>query len=223
MGNFKDEFDATQKENAMNGDFFKFKRDGSYKFRIMCEPVKKVSRFGYGICYEGAPFCQKAQLEADYKKKVEEATKEGKDPKKVSQPNLSIKWMTWAYLYDKDEKAKKFLETGSFVIFNMSNPIATAIRELMESDEYSFKEFPMPYDITVNVKDAGKTTVEYQVLPARNNTEVSESILEEYAKLTPVQQIKEKLQNKQKNKDEGNLSDGSPVDYPEEEAGEIPF
>jgi hypothetical protein len=226
---FKDEFDMQQRTSS--GGFFKFKRDGQYKFRIMCEPVKKVSRFGtnYGICYEGAPYCQQVNIDADYKAKIEEAKKAGKsaeDIKKIKPALLNIKWMVWAFVYDKEEKEKKFLETGQFEIFDMSNPVASALRELMDSDEYGFKEFPMPYDITITVKDAGKTTVEYFVTAARKNTEISEDVMTEYSKLTPMVQIKERLENKQKAKIEGtDVQDSGGVDYPEEEIdpNDIPF
>jgi len=215
---FRDEFDQHQKENAMNGEFFKFKKDGDYKFRIMCEPVKKVSRFPHGICYEGAPYCTKQALEADYKVAQEKATAAGKDPKKVAMPSLSIKWMVWAYSFD----------TESFVILDMANAIATALRTYMDSDEYGFKEFPMPYNITVTAKNAGtKEEVEYTVMAARQNTELDPNLLEDYAKLTPIQQIKERLQAKQKDRMEGTATTGpaSPIDYPDEDinAEDIPF
>lgn len=221
---FADEFDQHQKENAMNGDFFKFKKDGNYKFRIMCEPVKKVSRYGVGICYEGAPYCQKQALEDDYKKKLEEAKEQGKDSSKIKPTTLNIKWMVWAFLYDFDSKEKKFLDSGKFVIFDMSNPVATALREFMESDEYSFSGWPMPYDIMIKVKNAGLTSAEYTVIASRKNSELSAEMLEEYSKLSPIQQIKERLQAKQKAKFEG-VVDNSGIDYPEEEINpdDIPF
>lgn len=213
---FADEFDKSQKERATDGGFFKFKKDGDYKFRIMCEPIKKVSRWGYGICYEGAPYCQKDALEADYKAAQEKAKAEGKDPKKVNRPSLSIKWMVWAFDYGSE----------AFVIFDMPNPVATTMREFMDSEEYGFKEFPMPYDVTVKVKNAGQTSVEYTVLAARANTEIPAERMEEFAKLTPIAQIKERLQAKQKEKiDGGGSSANGGVDYPEEDINpdDIPF
>lgn len=193
---FKDEFDQHQKDTATNGDFFKFKKDGDYKFRIMTEPLKKVSRYGFGICYEGAPYCQKDALEADYKKAQEKAKAEGKDVSKVTKPALSVKWMVWAFEY----------VSGKFVVLDMSNPVANALREMMDSDEYGFKDFPMPYDITIKVKNAGLKSAEYSVLAARKNTDIDPALLEDFAKLTPIEQLKEKLQTKQRERIDGQSS-----------------
>lgn len=222
---FKDEFDQQKKESSTSGDFFKFKKDGVYKFRIMCEPVKKVSRWGFGICYEGAPYCQKDAMDKSFEDAKAKAKADGKPVKDVRYPSLSIKWMTWAFLYDKDEVAKKFLDSGNFVIFDMSDPIATAMRELMDSEEYGFKEFPMPYDVTITVKDAGKTTAEYTVLPARSNSELTQDQKEEFEKLTPIQTLKERLQAKQREKTEGGGSTGGSIEYPTDDIKpeDIPF
>ena len=213
---FGDEMDQHQKEMQTNGSFFKFKKDGDYKFRIMAEPVKKVSRFGYGICYEGAPYCQKDALDKEWEEKKAKAVADGKDPSKVARPNVTVKWMTWAYHY----------ATESFLIFEMANTVATAVLEFMRSDEYGFKEWPMPYDIMIKVKNAGIKEVEYTVLPARQNTPVSDALMEEYGKLTPIAQIKERLQAKQKEKVEnGGQSKSGGIDYPEDDinAEDIPF
>lgn len=214
---FKDDFDQAQKEmGSANGEFFKFKKDGDYKFRIMSEPIKKVSRFPQGICYEGAPYCQKAALEADYKTAQEKAKAEGKDPSKVNMPNLSVKWMVWAYSY----------ETNAYVILDMANSIASELRVYMDSDEYGFKEFPMPYDIKISVKNAGTKEVEYKVIAARKNSDIAPELMEEYEKLTPIQQVKERLQAKQKERIEGTAtSPAAPIEYPTDDinAEDIPF
>lgn len=215
---FEEEFDQAQKDmGSQQGSFFKFKKDGTYKFRIMSEPVKKVSRWGHGICYEGAPYCQKDVLDKEYEEAKAKAKAEGKDPNDVRYPSLSIRWMTWAYLYND----------SSFVIFDMPNPIASEIRAFQSSDEYKFTEWPMPFDVSITVKNAGKTTVEYSVLAARQNTEIPADIMEEFAKQTPIQQIKEKLQAKQKDKTEGRVTAGQadPIEYPQDDinAEDIPF
>jgi hypothetical protein len=46
------------------------------------------------------------------------------------------------------------------------------IENLQTSPDYSFDEVPMPYDITLNVKNAGKLEVVYTVIPARTNTPI---------------------------------------------------
>lgn len=192
---FREEFDEHQSQ--MNkGDFFKYKKDGNYKFRIISEPLKKVSRFHYGICYEGAPYCSNDAIDADWEKAKAKAKAEGGDVKKVKRPGLSIKWMTWAYSYDAKE----------FVILEMTNDVATKIRVFMDSDDYGFKTFPMPYDININVKNAGTIEAEYTVLAARNNTEISPDLVAEIEKLTPIDQVKERMQAKARDRYESGVS-----------------
>lgn len=213
---FKDEFDQHKKESSTSGEFFKFKKDGDYKFRLMSEPIKKVSRWGYGICYEGAPYCQKATLDKEWEEAKAKAKAEGKDPNKVNRPSLSVKWMTWALDYGSD----------GFVILDLNNKVAGSIREMADSDEYKFEGFPMPYDITIRVKNAGTKEAEYTILASRKNTEVPAEKMEEFDKLTPIQQIKERIQAKQKEKTEGGGKDADlEAAYPDEEINpdDIPF
>ena len=71
------------KDMGSGGDFYKF-REGDNKLRIMSEPIIKVFRFGYGICYEGAPYCQKETLDKELEEAKAKAKAEGKDVSKVS-------------------------------------------------------------------------------------------------------------------------------------------
>ena len=59
----------------------------------MSEPVKKAQRFGYGICYPGAPYCDPSILEKewlekvkDYEEDVARVKAKGGDTKKVKKP-----------------------------------------------------------------------------------------------------------------------------------------
>lgn len=218
---FREEYDEHQRSSG-SGDFFKFKKDGDYVFRILTEPVKKVSRYGYGICYEGAPYCQKAQIDQDWQALQQKAVAAGKNPKDVKRPGVSVKWMSWAILREKVNNAVE----NSYVIFEMPGKIATPIREYMDSEDYGFKEWPMPYDITIKVKDAGQTSVEYTVLPARKNTPLTDEEQEAMAKLMSIQSIKERIQAKQKEKYESEGSaTGTKVEYPTDDINpdDIPF
>lgn len=53
--------------------------------------------------------------------------------------------------------------------------IARTLGTMQEEPEYAFKDFPMPYDITINAKGAGTKEVEYQVVAARQNTSLTEA------------------------------------------------
>jgi hypothetical protein len=75
--------------------------------------------------------------------------------------------------------------------------IARALGSMQENPEYAFKDFPMPYDITINAKGAGSKEVDYQVVAARQNTPLTD--LEEMAmkERTPIVEFVAKLTEKQ--------------------------
>lgn len=102
----------------------------------------------------------------------------------------SVKFMTWILDY-RDNTIKTL---------KMPWTILNAIGGLQKDPDYAFDEVPMPYDITVNAKNAGKKEVDYTVLPARNNTPIDQAILDEFAKKTPIETIIEKMKEKQAKK-----------------------
>jgi hypothetical protein len=208
---FQDEIDS----DKQSGDFYKM-REGEQRFRIMAEPVKKVDRYGHGICYPGAPYCNPDVMRKEYDAKVAEAKAAGTDPKKVSAPSLGIKWMTWAILRGKPDK---------FVILQLPKALAEKLRSWMESEDYSFNSFPMPYDIFIVAdENVGTTKVKYDILAARQNTPITEEEQADFEKQTPIKQILERLQQKQKERVEGGEPVGK-VAYPDEEINpdDIPF
>lgn len=219
---FQDEFEQHQKSQGGGSDFFKFTL-GDHAMRILTEPVKKVSRFGHGICYPGAAFCDPAVMDKEYEEKVAKAKEEGKDPKKVNRPNLGVKWSVWAVIR----------ATGDLAIVDLTNSVAEKLLTFMASDEYKFSEFPMPYDVTIKVarkkgvKNPGPKDVEYDLLPARSNTPVTEAELADLGKKTPIGQIIERMQVKQKERDAGGgeASESGGIEYPTEDINpdDIPF
>jgi hypothetical protein len=223
---FKDEFDNTERSSS-NNDFFKFEKDGDYKFRIMSEPAKKISRFGFGIAYQGAKWATKEAIDADWEAAKEKARAEGKDPEKVRRNGLRIQWEMWAI-----NRA-----TGKLVLLDLTDKTTQKLRAFMDSDEYKFSEFPMPYDITISVTDAGTIDAEYSMLPARKETEITPEEKEEFEKLTPVSQIIDRMKAKAREKDgvpaptedgekqEEEIAAGDPGAKPDNEINpeEIPF
>ena len=220
---FQDEMNSASKSMG-GGDWFKF-REGDNKMRIMSEPTIKVSRFGFGICYEGAPYCQKATLDKELAEAKAKAKAEGKDPSKVSIKMPSQKWSAWAILRGDKEKGQE----DSFILVDLPYKISKALLELMTSDEAGFKGFPMPYDINIKAKGVGAMSVEYSLIPSRANTDVTDAEMEELGKLTPVVQILDKMKAKQKEKTEGTGSTGAQasdaIEYPSEDINpdDIPF
>lgn len=220
---FDKEMDAAGKEMGGGGDWYKFK-EGDNKMRILTEPTIKVSRFGYGICYEGAPYCQKATLDKDLEEAKQKAKATGnKDWAKATIKMPGKKWCAWAIIRGK--------EGDEFAIIELPYGVSKSLLELMKSDEAGFKGWPMPYDINIKAKGAGKLTVEYTLIPDRKNSEVTVAELEELAKCTPVTQILDRMKDKQRQKIEGGgasaeaESGSGSIDYPAEDINpdDIPF
>lgn len=194
--------------------------EGDNWLRILTEPVKKVQRWGHGICFDGAPYCTQESMDKEYQQKVEEAKKAGQDPKKVNRPSLTTKWAVWAI------DRKNYEGDQELVIVDLSNGVAEYIRGLMDGKDSGFEAFPMPYDINVIAKGAGTKAVKYSTQAARKDSDLTEDELEELNKKTPIDQILERQQEKQREKFEnGGLPDDAPTaDYPEgPDAESIPF
>lgn len=70
----------------------------------------------------------------------------------------------------------------------------TVIKEvvrLQKDDDYKYDQFPMPYDVKVTYDDKKAGTEMYKVTPARENTEISQEILDELIEKKPLQQMVE--------------------------------
>lgn len=74
----------------------------------------------------------------------------------------TFKYVCWVFDYAKQKVRLYF----------MPSKIHKAIESLQVTEEYAFEEVPMPYDITINAKNAGTKEVDYQVMPARANTPI---------------------------------------------------
>lgn len=95
------------------------------------------------------------------------------------------------YIYSYDERR--------VCVYFMPPTIYKAIESLQESEDYRFDEVPMPYDLTLNVKNAGKTTVDYQLLPARNESPVPVEASEAYARKKTIFDVVKELNEKDAN------------------------
>lgn len=214
---FDESVDEAQKE-AESGktEYFKF-TEGDNRLRIMGEPLIKVSRFGkeYGICYEGAPYCSKEQLDKEHKEAIEKAVAAGKKADDVPAPRLQKKWTCW--ILDRSD--------GQFRIADLPYTIAVQLKDL-KSDEESgtaFEGWPMPYDVNIKAKNAGTKNVEYTVIASQKRAEITTEEQEAFDKLTPMDQILDKQKQKAKERHEGGGSTGG--EYPDEEINpeDIPF
>lgn len=193
---FKDEVDTAGREMGGGGDWYKFV-EGDNKMRLLTEPVIKVSRFGFGICYEGAPYCQKATLDRELEEAKQKAKAAGnKEWAKATIKMPGKKWCTWAVIRGKDG-------VDAMGIVELPYGVSKELRTMMDSDEAGFKGWPMPYDINIKAKGAGKLTVEYTIIADRQNKDVTAEELADLEKCTPVTQILDRMKDKQRQKIEG--------------------
>ena len=95
----------------------------------------------------------------------------------------NVKFVCWVLDY-ADGKVK---------LYFMPFTILKAIESLQISEEYNFEEVPMPYDITINAKNAGTKEVDYQVVPARSNSPVSQEVLNEFSSKAGIPEVLEEL------------------------------
>lgn len=106
--------------------------------------------------------------------------------------------------------------------------IANYVAGLQEDDEYTFGAMPMPYDIKVNVENAGTKEVKYTPMPAKES-EVPRGVMEALSKMTPVPDIIAKMKEKNAKKhgkslphqkaEEASLEEAAQgYDYPEDYA-----
>lgn len=116
----------------------------------------------------------------------------------------TIRTQGWAWAY--------LLETSELKIVQFGKVILSQLVELKNSAEYHFDNFPMPYDIDIKAKDAGKQTVTYTVIPARANREVSEAEMSALNKKKPIKDIIELMLEKQQIK-----GGKDTIEYPKEE------
>lgn len=98
----------------------------------------------------------------------------------------SFKWL--CYVLDRrDGKVKAHF---------MPHTIYKQIEALQANEDYAFTAVPMPYDLTVNAKNAGTMDVEYTVVPARRETPLTAEEREDYAKQKSLADLKAAIDKK---------------------------
>lgn len=175
---------AEYEQEMGKGDYWKPK-EGNNVIRILAEPAIEVSRFKNGksmVCYKGAPYCQEESLKAD-------VDAEGNPAR------LNKKWMTW--IIDR--------VSGDIMLYSMPYGVVSQLVALKNDVDAgtNFESFPMPYDVTLAVKNAGKKTVEYKLNAHRKEVALSEEEIALFEKQTPVEQIVEKKKDKWRKLTEG--------------------
>lgn len=176
-----------------SNDFYKL-QEGSNKIRIMTDFVR-VESINRGGKYGGIVGGDTQPTKQDIKDGA-----------------VQIKGWAWAIVR----------ATGELKIMQFGKTILGQLVALRANEEYSFTDFPMPYDIDVQAKGAGTKEVVYTVVPARQNTDISEEEMEALNKETPIGQIVQSIIDKQDGK---SPKKQEAVEYPKEEINpdDIPF
>ena len=100
--------------------------------------------------------------------------------------NRSFKWLCLV-LDRADGKVKPFF---------MPHTIYKQIAALQTSDEYSFDDVPMPYDLTINADGAGTKEVKYTLMPARKETPLTIGERSLLLEAKPLHEVKRALDEK---------------------------
>lgn len=95
----------------------------------------------------------------------------------------TYKFVAWI-LDRRDEKVKPYY---------MPRTIVDELAALQVNPEYRFEEVPMPYDITINAVKPGTLDVEYKVIPARQNSELTAEEKAAFAEKPTVQEYLAKV------------------------------
>jgi len=240
-----------RQSSSSASDFHKFSV-GEHVMRIMTQPVRKESRFGYGVCYPGAPYCDPAKLQQEYEEKAaayelevnaariaKKSAAEIKMIKKPSRTNIELKWSVWALVRTiKDEKGR--LETvNEFRIVDLPHGVSEALLALKQDKDMgtSFDNFPMPYDVKVTKSKKemrGRAwtpkDVEYSLTAGQIRKPVTEEEAADLEKKLPIQQILERMGEKARERyeegNEGGSDDhGGGIEYPKDDINpdDIPF
>lgn len=96
------------------------------------------------------------------------------------------------------------------------------IENLQLSEEYTFDEVPMPYDIMIKAKNAGTIDARYSVVPARKNRDLTQEELQKIAEAPSVQDLQAKVREKA---NDGSVPDSQSLDDKpgDIDINEIPF
>lgn len=97
-----------------------------------------------------------------------------------------IKWLVYLWDY-KDNKVK---------LARLPYTVIKAIAGFQQNPEYAFEDVPMPYDVTIQAKGAGTKEVAYTIIPARQNSPVSEEALNDLAGRKNILEVVDSMKNK---------------------------
>lgn len=181
-------FDEMKQETQYDSDFLKLEK-GKNTIRIVSE-FQKVE-----VVYKGV------YPNSKYKGHLQ--------PGQVLEKDEKVTRQGWAWVINR--------ATGELKIAQFGKNILEQIVALKNDPEYAFKEFPSPYDITIN--NTGEGANRYTVIAARQNTEIDPEYMAELNKKKSIADIIGAIIDKQT---KSPVEDGE-IPSTEGPSGEIPF
>lgn len=205
-------------------DYFSLK-EGDNRIRIVSAGAVISEHFKIGVCYEKDKGCKGCL--AWEKDQADPSVPE----EKKNRNKASYKKMFW--VIDRNDQALLLKEkfenpTQSIKLAKFGNKILKALDALANNPDYSFDSFPMPYDITINAKNAGTIGVEYNVVPSPKIVPLTESEKTVMGRKHSTEEIVSAMKKKQAKTDGNFVEDGQSsveIEYPSEEIdpADIPF
>lgn len=117
----------------------------------------------------------------------------------------TFKWL--GYVIDRGD--------GQVKPYFMPHTIHKILEDLQSSEDYSFEEPPMPYDITITAKGAGTIDVEYSVMPAKKESPLTAEERNALDSKMPLEEIRAALRSKSEpNKTETHANGFDPDEIP---------
>lgn len=167
--NFNQNLKETEEKYNIGKDEWYKLQEGENRIRVLSPGKVLAEHFKLGVCYGIEKGC----------------------PFHTEEYKLSparIKFLM--YVVDRKD--------GEIKIAKMPYGIIKSIGALQENQDYAFDGIPMPYDITINAKGAGTKEVEYTVIPSPKLVPLSVEEQENLSKLKSVEEIIERMKEKQK-------------------------
>lgn len=180
--------EQASKEYGVGGsdtNFLRFEKSGDYRMRILTagHPLGTYF-FGKGIKPRVA---------------YSDMADKPKDPETGEPMKPNVKFV--CYVIDRDD--------GKLKVAELPWTVVKAVSSFQEDEEFAFDDFPMPFDIRVTFDKDAAPADKYKVMPARNNTDLTEeeqkAFEEKMSQMTPEQYV-EKRKDKQREADAAEAS-----------------
>ena len=221
-----DELERAEKEwgvGSGKSDFLKL-QEGENVIRVLTPLFAYPSHYKAGACIgkEQCPECKKTR-------------KNDKGEEVPNKPSVKFLCNVLAFPTQKDKDnaiANKQSEPlPQIKVGQFAYSIAKALQDLQDDPEWTFSEFPMPYNVKIKAVGAGTKEVEYSVIASPKSSPVPPEILAQLTTVTSPEQLRDNFKKAEMKKlgllpkEEGMKVGGSSVPYPTEEINpeDIPF